>query len=337
MADFDEKRVYEVFGLEEPSAGEQAQDVADPATTDTLEEPSTGEQAQELADPAEGNAQENAAAQAEPTSGTDAPEEPADSGDNDSGNGTEPLTPEQRRENAARRRRQEQEQQQAAITQAVAAATKQAEDAHKAQMEAFFGRANLKNTFTGETIKTIEEFDKWNTEFQASKIQRELQAGKLTKEGLDAAISSHPAVQQAQQIVDREAEAKKERDLEAARRRIDEEIKQIHEIDASINSLEDLFKAPYGKELYAMTQRGYSVKDAHYLLTKDTLEKAKLEAARQAGINSARSKEHLNATGGARGSGNTSVPKAEMEMYRLFNPTATAAQIQEHYNKTTKK
>lgn len=331
MADFDEKRVYEAFGL-----GEQAQEVADPAPA-ASEEPSAGAQEQELADPVEADANTGADTQAEPTSGTDAPEEPADSGAGDTDTHAEPLTPQQRRENAARRRRQEQEQQQAAIMQASSNATRQAEEKHRAEMEVFFARANLKNTFTGEPIRSIEEFDKWNNDFQASKIQRDLQAGKLTKEGLDAAISSHPVIRQAQQIVSKDAEAQKEREMADAKRRIDDEVQKIHQIDASINSLEDLFNAPYGKEFYAMTQRGYSVTDAHYLLTKDTLEQAKLEAARQAGINSARSKDHLNATGGARGSGNTTVPKAELEMYRLFNPNATAAQIQEHYNKNNKK
>lgn len=331
MADFDEKRVYEVFGL-----GEQAQEPADPVPA-TSTEPSAGEQEQELADPVQADVHTDVDTQTEPASGTDVPEEPADSGNHDTNTGTEPLTPEQRRENAARRRRQEQEQQQAAIQQAASDATKRAEEKFKADMEAFFSRANLKNTFTGEPIKSIEEFDKWNTEFQTSRLQRELQAGKLTKEGLDAAISSHPAVQQAQQIVNQNAQAEREREMAEAKRRIEQEVQEIHEIDASINSLEDLFNAPYGKELYAMTQRGYSVKDAHYLLTRETLEQTKLEAARQAGINSARSKDHLNATGGARGSGNAPVPKAELEMYRLFNPTATAAQIQEHYNKTNKK
>ena len=47
----------------------------------------------------------------------------------------------------------------------------------------------------------------------------------------------------------------------------------------------------------------------------------------------ARSKDHLQATGNARGAGAVSVPKDEMAMYRLLNPNATEAQIQAHYNK----
>jgi len=163
------------------------------------------------------------------------------------------------------------------------------------------------------------------------------QAGKLTQEALNAAIGNHPAVKQAQQMIDKDADAQRAQEQAAAKARIDAEVAEIHKIDASISTLEDLFKAPYGKEFYEMTQRGYSVKDAHYLLTKDTLEAAKLEAARQAGINSVRSKDHLNATDTSRGGGNITVPNAEMEMYRLFNPNATAAQIQEHYNKNLKK
>ncbi|MBQ8881698.1 MAG: hypothetical protein IJ030_05975 [Oscillospiraceae bacterium] len=335
MNDYTEQDVYKAFGLEsrqEPAEGAQVQDVADPAPAASAE-PAEGAQAQDVADPAMTDPHPDTVTPTEPTAGTAGQEKPDDKADSGDGEGKKPLTPEQRREFAARRRQQEQ---QAAIDAAVQNALQKEREQHNADMAAFFAKAGLKNSVTGEAITTMEQFNAWNEQFQDAKLQRDLKAGKLTQEGLAAAISNHPTVKQAQQMLDQNAAQKKQQDMAAARARIDAELEEIHAIDASVSTLEDLFNAPYGKELYAMTQRGYSIKDAHYLLTKDTLEAAKLEAARQAGLNSARSKDHLNATGDPRGGGAVTVPKAEMEMYRLFNPTATAAQIQEHYNKNTK-
>ena len=111
---------------------------------------------------------------------------------------------------------------------------------------------------------------------------------------------------------------------------------EIHKLDASINSLEDLLRAPYGQELYAMTQRGYSIKDAHFLLNHERLEQAKLEAARQQAMAGARNKDHLTGTGTPRGGGAISVPSSDLAMFRQFNPGASDAQIQEYYNKYMK-
>lgn len=335
MNEYTEKDVYEAFGLEgreEPAGGAKAQEVADPAPAASAEQ-SEGAHVQEVADPAMADPHPDTVTHTEPAAGAADPEDPDNKADSGDGGGDKPLTPEQRRQNAARRRQQER---QADIDAAVQAALQQERERNAADLAALFEKAGLKNTVTGEPITTMEQFNAWHLQFQDAKLQRDLKAGKLTQEGLAVAISNHPTVKQAQQLLDQNAAQKQQQEMEAARARVDAELAEIHKIDASISTLEDLFNAPYGKELYALTQKGYSIKDAHYLLTKDTLEAAKLEAARQAGLNSARSKDHLNATGDPRGSGSVTVPKEAMEMYRLFNPTATTAQIQEHYNKNMK-
>ncbi len=331
MAEFTEKDIYEAWGL-----GAQGQETADPAPT-ALQDTAEGAQGQEPADPAQAEIPAAEDVRTEPTGETSKPEKPEEDPGKDTDAGKQPLTPEQRRENAAKRRQQEQQAQQAAIDQAVQAAVKQTQDKFKAEMAEVFAKAGLKNSITGEPITNIEQFNQWNRQFQEAKLQRELKAGKLTEEGLATAIGNHPVVKQARELIDQDAANRKAQQEAQAKARIEGELEKIRKRDPSITSLEDLFKAPYGKEFYAMTQRGYSIDDAHYLLTKDTLEKAKLEAARQAGLNSVRSKEHLTATGGSRGSGAVSVPKEVLEMYHLFNPNATLAQIQEHYNKSLQK
>lgn len=325
MADFTEKQVYEALGL-----GEQAQELAEPAAQTSKPE---GAQVQEIAAPAEATQQPDEGIQTEPSAVADTPDDPEDEAADGTKEDKQPLTPEQRRANAARRRQQEQQAQQAEVNRAVEEALRQEREKNEGMMNEFFAKAGLKNTITGEPITNMEQFNAWNQQFNDAKLQRELKAGKLTPEGLATAIGNHPVVKQAQQLVTQDAAAKQAQQEAAARAKIDAEIAEIHQMDESIGSLEDLMKAPYWPDLYAMTRKGYSIKDAHFLLNHDRLEKAKLEAARQQGMNNARGKNHMTATTTPRGGGAVSVPAAELALFRQFMPNATDAEIQAYYNK----
>lgn len=328
MAEFTEQQVYEALGL-----GAQAQEPAEPAAQTSEPE---GAQAQEPAAPAEDVQQPDEGTQTEPTAAADAPDDPEDDAAEGTRQGKQPLTPEQRRENAAKRRQQEEQARQAAINQAVQAAVRQEQDKHEGILKEFFAKAGLKNTITGEPITNMEQFNAWNQQFNDAKLQRDLKAGKLTPEGLATAIGNHPVVKQAQQLVTQDAAAKQAQQTAAAKAKIEGEIAEIHKMDESIGSLEDLMQAPYWPELYAMTKRGYSIKDAHFLLNHDRLEKAKIDAAKQQTMNNTRGKDHMTATAAPRGAGSISVPAADLAMFRQFNPGATDAEIQAYYNKYKK-
>lgn len=327
MADITEKQVYEAFGL-----GEQVQEPADPATKESTQQ---GAQEQEVADPAQaGSPSGNDAATANQEQ---QPVLPAESEEEEAGKDGQPLTPEQRRKNADVRRQREKQAQQAAIDRAVQSALQTERDQQGAQMTAIFASLNLKNNFTGEAITNMEQFQAWQKQIKQDQLQKDLRAGKLTPEGLTDAIGNHPVVQQAQQMLQQNEEAQKAQRAVEAKAKIDAEIAEIGKLDASITSLEDLMEAPYWPQLYAMTQKGYSIKDAHFLLNHKRLEEAKLEAARQQGMLNARGKDHMRGTATPQGGGAVSVPPAEMAMYRAFNPGATDAEIQAYYNNLKKK
>lgn len=312
---FTEQQVYEALGL-----GEKVQEPAKPAEQG-VEQPA--EKPAEEAQVTEATEEPEAQAVGDPKP-DEKPEEEA---------GQQVMPPEQRRENAARRR---QEEQRIAIDRAVQEAIRQEREKNTAEMQDFFAKAGLKNTVTGKPITNMEEFRAWNEQFSRAKLERELKEGKLTPEGLETAIGSHPAIRQAQKLAaDRQAQEQAQKNDEI-KARIDAEVAEIHKLDASINSLEDLLRAPYGQELYAMTQRGYSIKDAHFLLNHERLEQAKLEAARQQAMAGARNKDHLTGTSTPRGGGAISVPSSDLAMFRQFNPGASDAQIQEYYNKYMK-
>jgi len=240
------------------------------------------------------------------------------------------MTPEQRKEAAAARRRAEQK---AAIDEAVQKALREEKDRAKEEMAAFFKRAKLKNTITGEPISSMEEFDTWEKAFSEAQLQRDLQAGKLTPEDLERAISENPAVKQAQELIRKQEEAARAAEETAAKARVDAELLEIRKLDPAIQSMEDLLRMPTAKEFYALVQKGNSFLDAFRLANMDQLTARAAEAARQQAQNLTRSKDHLTPTGGARGGGAVSVPPDELRLFREMNPGASEAEIQAYYNK----
>lgn len=313
--------------------GGKAQEVADPvqpgaAETNTDDPTVTDPEAAGTETGAEGT-QPAEAPQTEPTTGGVDDDQAGAGADG----GKEPLTEQQRKENAARRRQQEQQE---AIQNAVNAALEQERGRNNAALESFFKRANLQNNFTGEPITTMEQFLAWEEKLRQEKLNTGLKTGKMTAELLDEAISHHPVVQKAQALIDKSAEDSKTAQQEAMAEKIRTEMAEINKLDPSIKTVADLQNMPNFKQFYELVGKNYSFYDAFRIVNFEQLRNAAADVGRQQAANNARSKDHLQATGNSRGSGAASVPKAEMDMFRLLNPNATEAQIQAYYNKHKK-
>lgn len=330
MPGMEEQQIYEALGVtpaQPEGEGAKAQEIATPATQEPTTPTGEGAKEQEPATPApEGTAPASDPAPA-PEDQKAATEPQQDEHAKDGA----ALTDEQRKEYAAQRRRQEQQD---AINAAVNAALEKEKERSKAEWAAFFAKANLKNTLTQKPITTLEEFNAWAADFETAKLQRDLRAGKLTQEGLEKVISDSPVMQRMKEITEREEAAKRESEAAAAKAKIDAEIKEIQKLDPSIKETADLLKMPTAKEFYEYVKKGVSFIDAFYLANRERLAARTAEAAKQQTMNAARSKEHLNATGAARGAGASTVPAEEMEMFKLLLPNATDAEIQAYYNKT---
>ena len=310
MADFTEAQVYDVFGLEPESEGTASD--AGTAGTSTEEQPTPEAEAQvEAADAGTAETSTDDSNEVQANEEEAKPEQ----------------TPEERRENAARRRRAEMQE---------AADNARAEEQAKAAD--FFKKANLKNTLTGAPITNFEDFDEWYTAFEAAKLQRDLKAGKLTPEALDKAISNHPTVKKAEEVLqaNRPQPQKDPAKEAAAQAQIDSEIAQIHSMDPNISSVQDLLTMPGAEKFAEYVKRGNTFLDAYYLTNRERLSEKTAAAARQQATSNARSKDHLTPAGNVRGAGAATVPADEMAMFRLLNPDATDSEIQAYYNKTKK-
>ena len=355
MAGFEESDLYAAFGLEQP-AGENEPGAAEPGAQEGQAqgtEPGTGE-AQEPAqtqeqdpsrDQGNGGAQGGAGGAGDVSGASQAEGgqegEPAQQtkeqppqGGRGIRNEAEPQTAAQRAENAARRRREEQ---QAAIDAAVKKAVEDERARTKGQMDAFFAKAGMKNTVTGKPITTLEEFDAWRADYDAAKLQKDLKAGKLTPEALRSAVEQTPAIQALKKQQEQQAAADEQRRQAEAQARVNAELAEIHKLDPTINTVEDLLSMPGAKAFYDLVRKGNSFLDAYRLANFDRLTTARAEAARQQALNNARGKDHLTGTGTPQGTGAATVPPDVKAEYLAFNPDATDAEIQKHYNRYMEK
>lgn len=336
MAGFEESDLYAAFGLEQPAGGNE------PGAA----EPGAQEGQAQGTEPGTGGVQEPE----QDLAGHEPPAEPGEgevrggSGDAGDVSGAAPAeggqagapaqqTKEQRAENAARRRREEQ---QAAIDAAVKKAVEDERARTKGQMEAFFAKAGMKNTVTGKPITTLEEFDAWQADYEAARLQKDLKAGKLTPETLRSAVEQTPAIQALKKQQEQQAAEAEQRRQAEAKARVDAELAEIHKMDPTISTVEDLLSMPSAKAFYDLVRKGNSFLDAYRLANFDRLQAARAEAARQQAMNNARGKDHLTGTGTPQGTGAATVPPDEMRAFKLFNPTATEAEITAWYNKHKK-
>ena len=333
MSAITEAKLYEAFGLTPTEQGEQVQEIAEPAA-EANNETGNGEQGQELAEPAQPEENPETGGESESDADSDDLEDEDPKTDDGAGKDKQPLTPEQRRANAARRREQEQ---QAAIQKAVTEAVQAERQKSNQMLEQVLAQAGIKNPANGETITTLEDFMKWGKEAADARMQKDLQSGKLTKEVLDQLISAHPAVQQAQQIQQQAAQQHSQQRAEAERVRIEGQFAKIAELNPNIKGLADILAMDTAPAFRDNVAKGMDFYDAYRLANMDTMAQEKAQRAVQAAKSNARGKEHLRATGNARGSGAASVPQAEMKLYRMMNPNMTDAQIQAHYNQYLKR
>lgn len=322
-----EEKLYEVFGVS-PDKGEKESEAAE-----QTEDRDTSSVADATPSPqGEGN---EAGDTVPEEAGEESGEEDSESGDAETEEAEEPdgtQSPEQRKQNAARRRQQER---QAAIDAAVQAALQERDDRYAQEQEEFFRKAGLINPFTKEPITNMEEFNAWRSEQDNQKLQKELQSGKLTKETLNELIDQHPAVQAARQAQAQEQAAEEARKDQVFQQEVERQLQEIRKTDPEIKTVADLMNRPYSKEFYEAVQRGNNFLDAFYLATRGQAQEQAAAAARQSAVNNLTGKSHLRATsiGGRPGA---TVTADEREMYHLFNPKATDAEIQRYQNKFKK-
>lgn len=309
-----------LFGID--AEGAEVTEPAEPSGDTTAQ----GANEQEPAEPAavEEQIEETNAEGAEDggqSTGGDSPEGQADG---------QKQTPEQNAKFAAARRKAEAER-----DAAIAKARQDAQSEAQRTIDEAFRNSGLTNPYTKKPITSKAEYDEYRTRLEADRKARLLKKSGMSDDEFREFVQGLPEVKQAKEAQAAAETAARQAREQQAKLKVEEQLKEISALDPSIQELKDLAKMETYPKFYELVKRGNTLIDAFKLANYEALTGRAAAASRQAAINSAQGKQHLSPTT-QRGAGAVSVPADVKAEYLAFNPDATDAEIQQHYNRYVK-
>ena len=194
------------------------------------------------------------------------------------------------------------------------------------QLDESIAALGLTNPYTKEPIKNKADYDAYR-----AKVDEDRRAKLLKKAGMSEEEFTKLAAEQPE--IKAQLEEAREAKRQAAAAAMNEQLRQIHELDPAINTVEDLAKMPNYAEFYRFVkQNRLSLVEAYRLANMERLSERAAAATKQAAINAAQSKAHLEATKSRGKGGDVPAISAEvLEYYRAINPKATEAEIRADY------
>lgn len=309
-----------LFGID--AEGAEVTEPAEPSGDTTAQ----GANEQEPAEPAavEEQIKETNAEGAEDggqSTGGDSPEGQADG---------QKQTPEQNAKFAAARRKAEAER-----DAAIAKARQDAQAEAQRTIDEAFRTSGLTNPYTKKPITSKAEYDEYRARLEADRKARLLKKSGMSDEEFQQFVQGLPEVKQAKEAQAAAETAARQAREQQAKLKVEEQLKEISALDPTIQELKDLAKMETYPKFYELVKRGNTLTDAFKLANYEALTGRAAAASRQAAINSAQGKQHLSPTT-QRGAGAVSVPADVKTEYLAFNPDATDAEIQQHYNRYVK-
>lgn len=313
-----------VFGVTEELAAAEGAKEQEPANPAPQAEEAQGAEEQDPAVPAAD----------QDTDPGDQPQDEGDGSEEEDGQGKPAQSPEERARYAAARRKAEQER-----DAAIERARQEAERNAQQQLDASIAALGLVNPYTKQPITTKAEFDAFKTRRLEEQKSKVLTKSGMSQEEFNQFLQDLPEVREAKEAK-QQADAMLQRvRQDNAKARMDAQLQAINKLDPSISTVEDLAKSEHYDEMLKMVKNGYSIVDAFKLTNFEKLQQQTVTAAKQAAMNAAKGKDHLQQTG-ARGVGAVSVPESVKAEYRSMMPDASDEEIQKHwaaYQKSLKK
>ena len=186
---------------------------------------------------------------------------------------------------------------------------------------------NIVNPVTGKNIESYSDY------LQAVEYQRKEATNKMLQEKgiepdvLERIINESPAIREAQQILEENKKAEANRQLEA-------DLKVLSEIEPSIKTIEDVAKHESYEKVLAYVQNGLGLADAFKLANYDSLVTKKSEAVKQAAVNQAKSKNHMETTNGVAVASETltPIPSGLLAKWKMAYPELSMEQLTKKYN-----
>lgn len=181
----------------------------------------------------------------------------------------------------------------------------------------------LENIAKNKGYNSWEEFEKAIN--RDALVEAGVEDPDKFSEVLNRMIKESPEVLKAQEIIEKQREDEQNAKME-------EELKLIHQIDDSIETLDDISKMDNCDDVIEKLNKGYSLYDAYVLCNMSRISKLTKEKKEKDQINNTNSKNHMKTTRGA-SSDYVEVPTEIYNTYKRNLPNWTDKQIREHYAK----
>lgn len=214
-----------------------------------------------------------------------------------------------------------------------AAARRKAEEDYQRKMSGIDGEfkrlfGNQVNPATGRPISSVAEYLQAVEFAQNAARDEELRSKGIDPSVIQEMVNNAPAVRQAQQYLQMTQQ-------EEARKSLEADFKEITKIDPSIKSMEDLQKhASFNTVLAYVRDNGLKLHDAFRLANYQQLTSSNADAARQAAINQARGKQHMETTSGVSKQGKelVQIPSNLLARWQDAYPDMSLEQLTRKYN-----
>lgn len=181
----------------------------------------------------------------------------------------------------------------------------------------------LNNIAKNKGYDTWEDFEK--AQNRDTLIEAGVEDPDKFSDVLNRMISESPEVVKAREIIEKQKQDENDKIMA-------EELKMIHAIDDSIETLDDISKMDNCDEVIEKLNKGYSLYDAYVLCNMNRISQINKDKKEKDKVNNTNSKNHMKKTTG--GSNNyVEVPADEYAMYKKNLPNWTDKQIREHYAK----
>ena len=194
-----------------------------------------------------------------------------------------------------------------------------------AQVAEQFG--SYRNPITGEPVRSVQGyFDALNAQKQVQ-AQQQIQEAGVDPNLLNDLIANNPVIKQAQQVLVSQQEQMFVND-------VNDQMAQLHEMDSTINTPEDLLEMENYREFRGYVDRGFNFVEAYKLVNYGKVSQQSIDAVKQAAINKAKSTSHLQSTVGVSEGGKElmDIPKDQIDLWRACYPGLSDKQLKEKYN-----
>lgn len=320
---------WERSGLTPPEEGGREQEAADPAEP-AVEE---GEKGQEVADPAESETEASELDTEETDEGEGNPRESPEPGDEKKGRNAQEAA--QRRE---RKRLAEEQKVREAAQREQAIRTEEATKAAE-NLKKIFSSLGLRDA-AGKPVETAEDYERYEAERKTARLRRELKAGELSPESLEAALLQSPRIQGVLQQAEASTNAAKQREQAAAaaqfKANMERELNEIRKLNPQIRSTDDIIRMETGPEYARFLRLGLKPSEAYKMANFETIRNGDKMAAEQAARNGEASKRHLRGVPSAAGEP-FAVPSDYARNMRRFVPGISDKEIEKFYKESKKK